>query len=99
MQWRWQWKSLFRSRAARATAHFRRGKELQRLKRLREALDSYNRAIALRPDLAEAINNRGNVLYSLGRFVEAVASYDKAIALKPDCAHQLTNRGTAEQRI
>ena len=45
---------------------------------------SYDKAIALKPDYAEAHNNRGNALMDLKRPAEALASYDKAIALKPD---------------
>ena len=51
-----------------------------------EALASYDRAIALKPDFAAAHNHRGNALRDLKRFAEALASYDKAIALKPDDA-------------
>ena len=58
---------------------------LHDLKRFEDALASYDKAIALKPDYAEAYNNRGNALKDLKRFEEALASYDKAIALKPDC--------------
>ena len=57
-----------------------------KLKRPAEALASYDRAIALKPDYAEAHNNRGNALRDLKRPEEALASYDRAIALKPDFA-------------
>jgi predicted O-linked N-acetylglucosamine transferase (SPINDLY family) len=57
---------------------------LNALQRYQGALASYDRAIALKPDYAEAYNNRGNSLSELKRFEEALASYDKAIALKPD---------------
>ena len=42
---------------------------------------SYDRAIALRPEYAEAHDNRGNALIDLKRPEEALASYDKVIAL------------------
>ena len=67
------------------------------LKRLEEALASYDKAIALKPDYAEAFNNRGIALRQLKRFDEALASYDKAIALKPDYADAFNNRGIAAQ--
>ena len=63
------------------------------LKRPAEALASYDKAIALKPDYAEAHNNRGNALRDLKRPEEALASYDKAIALKPDY-----RRGTQQSR-
>ena len=49
-------------------------------------MTSYDRAIALKPDNAEALINRGNALKDLNRFEEALASYYKAVALKPDSA-------------
>ena len=65
------------------------------LKRPAEALASYDKAIALKPDVAAAHNNRGNALRDLKRPAEALASYDKAIALKPDYAEAHNNRGNA----
>ena len=65
------------------------------LKRPAEALASYDKAIALKPDYAAAHNNRGNALRGLKRPDEALASYDKAIALKPDVAEAHNNRGNA----
>jgi tetratricopeptide (TPR) repeat protein len=56
---------------------------------------SYDRAIALKPDYAEAYSNRGNVLRDIRRFYEALANYDRAIALKPDLAEIYSNRGNA----
>ncbi len=71
------------------------------LKRHDQALVSYDKAIALKPDYAKAFNNRGNALQELKRFGDALASYDKAIALKPGYAEAFYNRGNAqrEQRL
>src|SRR5262249_29424109 len=60
-----------------------------------EALASCDKAIALKPDYAEAYNNRGNALNELRRLEEALASYDRAIAFKPDYAEAYYNRGNA----
>lgn len=49
----------------------------------------FDRAIAIRPDLAEAHDTRGTALYALNRFEEAFASYDRALRLKPDNAGAL----------
>ena len=66
-------------------------------KRPDEALASYDKALALKPDYAVALNNRGYALQELKRPDEALASYDKALALKPDYAEALNNRGNALQ--
>ena len=60
-----------------------------------EALASYDKAIALKPDHAATHSNRGNALMDLKRHAEALASYDRAIALKPDDAAAHSNRGNA----
>ena len=54
------------------------------LSRYEEAITSYNKALALKPDYAKAHNNLGITLKELGRLDEAAASYTQAIALKPD---------------
>ena len=50
------------------------------------APDWRNKAIALKPDLAEAWLGRGNVLTNLKHSDGALAAYDKALALKPNLA-------------
>ena len=57
---------------------------LHELKRFEEALASYDRALTVRPDFAEALSNRGNTLHELKRFEEALASYDRALTVRPD---------------
>src|SRR5271170_5936802 len=42
------------------------------------ALSSYDRALALRPDFIQALNNRGAVLKAMKPFEEALKSYDRA---------------------
>src|SRR5260370_42260868 len=61
-------------------------------KRFEEALASYDRAIALKPDYSEALGNRGYILKELKLFEEALASYDRAIALDPGYASGIRNR-------
>src|SRR5207249_7287885 len=60
-----------------------------------EALASFDKALALRPDYAETLNGRGNALRDLERPEEALASYDKALAIQPDYAEAFNNRGNA----
>jgi len=54
------------------------------LKRFDEALASFDRALALRPNYVEALINRGVTLHALARYQDALASYDAAVALWPD---------------
>ena len=66
---------------------------MRALKRAQDAVESFERAVAVQPDYAEAFNNRGNALFDLGRNEDALASYDQALALQPDYADALVNRG------
>ncbi len=56
---------------------------------MEEAIASYDKAIAFKPDLHQAWLNRGVALFNLGKLDEAIASYDKAIELKPDTGETL----------
>ncbi|MCR5878290.1 tetratricopeptide repeat protein [Phenylobacterium sp. J367] len=60
-----------------------------------EALEAYDRSLALKPDEPSTQNNRGNVLLDLGRYEEAEAAFTAALALQPgyDVGH--VNRGRA----
>ena len=69
------------------------------LKRQEEALASYDRAIALKPDIAEAHSNRGHVLHDLKRYDEAFAAYHTALAFKPDWAEAWLGRGHVLHRL
>ena len=60
-----------------------------------EALASCNKALAIRPDYADAWNGRGVALAELKQPSEALASYDKALAIRPDYANAWINRGWA----
>ena len=60
---------------------------------LEEAVANFDRAIALKPDFAQALSKRGNALREMHRLDEALRSFDQAIALKPDFASAIKNRG------
>lgn len=66
-----------------------------------EALVYLNRAVKLRPDLAEAFHNLGFAYEKSNDVSNAVKAYEKAIQLKPDYATALNNLGyllaTSEQ--
>ncbi|AMW28275.1 tetratricopeptide repeat protein [Arthrospira platensis] len=62
---------------------------------LESAVDAYNQALKLEPNLAEVWNNRGVVLTKLKRYQEAIASYEKAIQIRTDYPDAWSNRGVA----
>jgi len=55
----------------------RRGHVLANLARYSEAVISYDKAIAVNPDFADAWYNRGIALEKLGRYSEADTSFEK----------------------
>jgi len=57
---------------------------LQAEGRIDEAIDHYQRAIALQPEYAPAYNNLGAALHAKGRHDEAIATYQQALRLRPD---------------
>ena len=64
------------------------------MRSFRDAIKEYDRALAMRPDFAQAYGNRANALVELNCPAEALADYDRAIAEKP-YASALVNRGIA----
>jgi tetratricopeptide (TPR) repeat protein len=63
--------------------------------RYEEALDSFDRCIALEPDSADAYYDRAILYFNLGRYNRAIGDYDKAIELNPNSAAAYNNRGNA----
>jgi predicted O-linked N-acetylglucosamine transferase (SPINDLY family) len=76
-----------------------RGNTLHELRRHEEALASFDRALALKPDDADLHNYRGNTLRELKRLEEALASLEQALAIKPDNVEALINRGITLQDL
>ena len=75
--------------------HSNHGLALASLRRFAEAIESYDRALSLRPGNAEVLYNRGNALLALARQHEAIEAYERAILARPDYAEALCNRGAA----
>lgn len=76
---------------------YSRGVMLGQGARHEEALESFDKALAIRPT-AECWNNRGAALQSLKRWPEALQSFDAALALRPDQAIW-TNRARVLQEM
>lgn len=61
-----------------------RGSELGHLERYQESLESFDSAIALRPNHAESHHDRGVTLLNLGRRSEALAAFARAEQLQSE---------------
>ncbi len=88
-----------KSRPGDADTHFALAQVLEGLKQHEDALNSYDNAIRLKPDLAAAHNNRGNVCFILQRYQAALESYDRAIQLNDAFVEAHSNRGAVLRRM
>ena len=59
------------------------------------SVEAYNKALAIKPDYAEAYYNMGNALKEQGKLEEAIEAYNKALAIKPNYADAYYNMGNA----
>ena len=69
----------------------------QHLKDFDAAIEAYNKALAIKPDYAEAFYNMGVILQEQGKLEETVEAYNKALAIKPDYADAYNNMGLVLQ--
>jgi tetratricopeptide (TPR) repeat protein len=65
------------------------------MQQLDNARKSYEQAIRLKPDYAEAINNLGTVYYARKSFGRAIRYYQRALKYTPKSASIYSNLGTA----
>jgi tetratricopeptide (TPR) repeat protein len=65
------------------------------LKRHQDALESFDKALELDAEYADAWNSRSIVLCALGRLAEALESFDRALELDPKNAVAWNGRGMA----
>ncbi len=63
--------------------------------RARDAVEDYDRVVALVPTHWEALNNRGIALEALQRYGDALISYERALALNPTNTSVLYNRAAS----
>ena len=77
---------------------FNLGLALKRLGRYEEAVQTYDKALAISED-PETWNNKGNALAKLGRYEDAVESFKNALRLKPDYETARVNMNICANRI
>ena len=72
-----------------------RGVAYRGLDQLDASIKSYEKALSIKPDFAEACYNMGNALRDQGKLNEALEAYTKAISIKPDYADAYNNMAVA----
>jgi tetratricopeptide (TPR) repeat protein len=97
------WAYLMQGNALSEKAKTMAGKEAERL--FSDAAEKYQAALAIKPRMAEALNNWGNAIADRARrtkgtdldslFGEAAEKYKAALAVKQDMAEALFNWGNA----
>ena len=65
------------------------------LRRYEDAIASYDKVLAIKPDYHKAWFNRGYALDKLGRYEEVIASYDRALQINPEYHEAWNGRGIA----
>jgi tetratricopeptide (TPR) repeat protein len=81
----------------RATAAFDQGVRHDQENKIDQAIERYDRAIALDPDLVQAYNNRGSDRRRKGNLDSAIADYGEVIRLLPDSEAGYFNRAVTWQ--
>lgn len=72
-------KALIKPDLNSAEAWNNRGMALQKMDKLKAAMESYAKALMIKTDYSGAWYNLGNVLGSMGRLGEALDSFEKAL--------------------
>jgi tetratricopeptide (TPR) repeat protein len=78
------------SRKDRAATFVNRGILNTAIGRYQEALNDYNEALEIDPELPQAFNGKGNLYYFADRYDDAIDAYERALALQlpqPQVAH------------
>jgi tetratricopeptide (TPR) repeat protein len=78
--------NLLASIEAHATANYLVGNSLLHQGRVDEAVEHFQKALALQSESAIFHNGLGNAFYQKGRTDEAIMQYQKALALQPESA-------------
>lgn len=82
-----------------ADQYFSAGNKFSESGQFADAVASYDKAVFIRPNHADAWLNRGIALDNLNQFSDAVASYDKAITIRPNNADTWNKRGVSLRRL
>ncbi len=76
-----------------------KGYSLTELGRAEEALEAYDRALALQPNYAWAWARKGRTLRLLERYEDALGCFDRALELSPTYGWAWNGRGIVQERL
>jgi len=76
-----------------------RGAESFHMHEYDEALSSFDMALKLDPNYADAWINKGSALYELGMYHDAIAAYDQAIRINPQSSNAWRRKGYALKKL
>ena len=82
-----------------AKYHYQLGLDLSQQGKLKKAIASFQTAIELQPNLAEAHCNLGSLLIKIGEPQQAISSLETTIELQPKLAEGHYNLGIAKGRL
>src|SRR6187200_2747111 len=60
-----------------------------------QAIQYYDKALAIDPNDFDALNNKGNALDSLGNYTQAISYYDKVLDMDPNDVDALNSKSDA----
>lgn len=86
---------MYRKTEKSAVVENKIGIAFHQMQRLDQARKYYEKAIKLRPDYPEAINNLGTIYYSQKSYRRAVGCYKRALRFSPSSAAMMANLGMA----
>jgi len=90
----WKYKELNRDSHNVAVNHYNRGLYFETNNNLDGALEEYNLALYMEPDMYQARNNKGAALYDLERYEDAIVEFRRALQLEPEFAAAHYNLAT-----
>ena len=72
---------------------YSQGNALRSQNKYQEAIEAYDKALALNANFAEALYDKGLALHNLNKFQEAIDCYEKAIAINNKYSDAFTFKG------
>ena len=64
-----------------------------------QAMQYYDKALAIDPNIEEAPTGKGTALYGLGNYIQALQYFNKALAIDPNNKVALSGKGASLNRI